>query len=198
MQLEPVRLPRSPTSQPSIEELASNQEQLNWLAADSVHVLGVVERVEREEGVPLEPAARVDKRLHLGLREDGARVALPGAAEVGRDVGDERGQVGDGRHLAALHDDARALVGVLAELRRDHVLLPKRRAPRVQAAALQHGGRVAEHEQQIFKCAGSSSETGYVYPHHGPHRILAPARSASTRAPPPRRGRRSERGHALD
>jgi hypothetical protein len=115
-------------------------------AGPTVHVLGVVERVEREAPVPLEPSPRVDEALDLGLHEHRPRVELPWPAEVGREVGEDGDEVGGGGDLAALHDDARVLVGVLAALRGDDVLLAGFRAARVEAAALEHDGGVPEDE----------------------------------------------------
>lgn len=46
-----------------------------------VHVLTVVERVERERGVPLEPASRVDVAANVGHHVHGPRVQLPRPAE---------------------------------------------------------------------------------------------------------------------
>jgi hypothetical protein len=113
-------------------------------AGPRVHVLAVVERVESEVAIPLEPPGRVDQRVELRLHEHGARVLLPRAAEVGLRVA--RGEVRRGGHLAALDRDARVLVGVLAALRREDVLLVGQRLARVQVAALQHDGGVAEDE----------------------------------------------------
>jgi hypothetical protein len=115
-------------------------------AGPRVHVLAVVERVEREAAVPLEPAGRVDQRVQLRLQVHRAGVLLPWAAQVGLGGGLGGGEVGRRRHLAPLDGDARVLVGVLPPLRREDVALVRQRLARVQVAALQHHGRVAEHE----------------------------------------------------
>lgn len=115
-------------------------------AGSTVHVLGVVERVQREAAVPLEPTPGVDELLHLGLYEHRPRVELPRPSEVGGEVCEDGDEVCGGGDLAALHDDAGVLVGVLPPLRGEDVLLAGVRSARVEAAALEHGGGVAEDE----------------------------------------------------
>jgi len=114
-------------------------------AGPRVHVLAVVERVEREVAVPLEPARRGDERVQLRLQENRAGVLLPWPAEVGLGGGGGQ-QVRRRRHLAAVDGDAGVLVGVLPALRREDVALVGQRLARVQVAALQHDGGVAEDE----------------------------------------------------
>jgi hypothetical protein len=115
-------------------------------AGARVHVLAVVERVEREVAVPLEPPRGVDEAVQLRLHEHGARVLLPRPAQVGLGLRPRAEQVGRRRDLAALDGDARVLVGVLAPLRREDVALVVQRLARVQVAVLQHHGGVAEDE----------------------------------------------------
>ncbi|BAS71791.1 Os01g0312600, partial [Oryza sativa Japonica Group] len=111
-----------------------------------VLVLAVVERVEREVAAPLEPPGGVDDAVELRLHEHRAGVLLPGAAEVGLEAGLDGEEVGGGGHLALLDGDAGVLVGVLPPLRGVDVALVGERAARVEVAALEDDGGVAEDE----------------------------------------------------
>ncbi|CAA7397486.1 unnamed protein product [Spirodela intermedia] len=122
-------------------------------AVAGVPVLAVVQSIDGEVAVPLEPAGGVDVAGDVGEHEDGAGVGLPGPAEEGGVAAVvapllllRRREFRRGKDPGDVDGDAGVLVGVLPALGGDGVLLFLQRPAGVEGAVLQHHGGVAEDE----------------------------------------------------
>ncbi|GMN37933.1 hypothetical protein TIFTF001_007214 [Ficus carica] len=115
-------------------------------AGPTVHVLAVVQSGQSKRGIPLQPAPGVHQVVDVGLDEDGARVFLPGTAEIRLEGGLDRREVGGSGDFAVEDGDAGVLVGVLAALGGEEVVLVGVGAAGVEVAVLEDDGGVAEDE----------------------------------------------------
>lgn len=112
-----------------------------------IHKLAVKQRIKRKIAVPLQPPLGPNGVSDVRLENDRPGVELPRPPEVRlRGVNAGGAEVGVGGDVAELEGEAGGLVGVLAALGRDGVLLVGEALAGEDLAVLEDGSGVAEDE----------------------------------------------------
>nr|GLL37343.1 hypothetical protein DM860_007415 [Ipomoea trifida] len=163
----------------------------------SVVELGVEEGFECKTFVPWQPPLRFNEIRDEGFHDNGSRVLLPGAAQVGFDGGPDGAIIGICHNGAVLQDKPRGLVRVLPPLRRHDVLLILQWFPDNNGVGV-HRVLIPIHSAVV--------KNGFIGAHsqrHGlvlfrPGRVLEPDIPSHEIVPKNHNGSSVERGNPVD